>query len=87
MRLNPEHKSKYIHLLAYAASVIETKEDGRRNLNKDELKPTAQAIERAHAVCADNKTSAELLAELSTLYHYLRFVLSYVISLISNVQF
>ncbi|CAG0912356.1 unnamed protein product [Notodromas monacha] len=73
MKINPEHKPKYISLLAYAASVVETRKDGEKSLKQDELKPTSQAIERAHNVCAGNKTSAELLAELSSLYHYLRF--------------
>ena len=40
-KINQEHKSKYIFLLAYASSVIDTwnyKRNTRKNLNKEELK-------------------------------------------------
>jgi len=40
-RINQEHKSKYIYLLAYASSVCDTwnyKKGTRKALNKDELK-------------------------------------------------
>ncbi|XP_047116357.1 negative elongation factor D [Schistocerca piceifrons] len=76
VKLNPEHKPKYIYLLAYAASVCETstrKGQVRKNINKDELKPTIQAIEKVHGICNINKGSTELIAELSTLYQCIRF--------------
>lgn len=43
VKLNPEHKSKYNHLLAYAASVAEVyKKNQRKSMNRDEFKPTMQ---------------------------------------------
>lgn len=69
-KLNPEHKSKYMYLLAYAASVCEGHTPGRPV--KDELKPTMQAIEKVHAVCCSSASSSELIAELPTLYHCIR---------------
>lgn len=47
--INPEHKIKYIYLLAYAFSVCETlpKKGNKCTINnKDELKSTIQAIEK-----------------------------------------
>ncbi|XP_071439767.1 negative elongation factor D [Hetaerina americana] len=87
VKLNPEHKSKYMYLLAYAASVCEAPGNvgkgpkggqGRRGgggtvPSKEELKATAQAIEKVHAVCCSTRGSAELIADLSTLYQCIRF--------------
>ncbi|XP_018795559.1 PREDICTED: negative elongation factor D [Bactrocera latifrons] len=77
VKINPEHKSKYIHLLAYAASVVDTPAKKRpmteRVLNKDELKSTIQAIEKVHAICNVNKGSTELIAELQTLYNCIKY--------------
>lgn len=77
-RIHAEHKQKYIHLLAYAASVYETP-IGRKgsvrktmNVNRDELKQTQNAIERVNAICTEKKGSNELLAELNTLYQCIR---------------
>lgn len=76
MKLNPEHKPKYIYLLAYAASVcdIPAKKGGssRRQLNRDELKPTQQAIEKVHGICNIAKGSTELIAELGSLYQCIK---------------
>src|SRR5688572_10660040 len=48
-KLNPEHKPKYIYLLAYASSVYEMFKKGvRKSVNKDELKATTQAIEKVN---------------------------------------
>ncbi|KAF5276517.1 hypothetical protein FQA39_LY06586 [Lamprigera yunnana] len=75
VKLNPEHKPKYIYLLAYAAGVweIQVKKGQKRCFNKDDLKPTIQAIETVHTVCNINKGSSELMAELANLYQCLRF--------------
>jgi len=70
IKLNPEHKSKYIYLLAYASSVYEV---NKKSLNKDELKMTMQAIEKVHTICSTTKGSSELIAELNTLYHCIRY--------------
>ncbi|XP_017779024.1 PREDICTED: negative elongation factor D [Nicrophorus vespilloides] len=75
VKLNPDHKPKYIYLLAYAASVCEVpaKKGQKRTWNKDELKSTIQAIETVHNICNINKGSSELIADLKTLYQSLRF--------------
>lgn len=87
VKLNPDHKPKYIYLLAYAASVCEilpVKKGGaaagggvtvnkQRSWNKDELKPTIDAIDTVHTICRVNKGSSELMAELGVLYQCLRF--------------
>jgi len=75
-KINQEHKSKYIYLLAYASSVCDNwnfKRGTRKNLNRDELKGTTQAVEKVHSICTSSKGSTELIAELSTLYHCIRF--------------
>ena len=69
-KLNQEHKSKYIFLLAYASSVCDTysvKKGGRKSINKDEVKGTMQALEKVHSICSSTKGNMELLAELDTL--------------------
>lgn len=82
-KIHAEHKHKYIFLLAYAASVYETPVGGKRGssnanraaritTNKDELKSTANAIERVTAICTEAKGSTELLAELNTLYQCIK---------------
>lgn len=74
VKLNPDHKPKYMYLLAYAASVCEyqSKKGQKRTWNKEELKPTISAIETAHSICNTNKGSSELLAEIGTIYQCLR---------------
>ncbi|XP_019612714.1 negative elongation factor C/D isoform X3 [Rhinolophus sinicus] len=74
-RINQDHKHKYIHILAYAASVVETwKKNKRASINKDELKSTSKAVETVHNLCCnENKGASELVAELSTLYQCIRF--------------
>jgi len=75
-KVNQEHKSKYIFLLAYASSVCDTysvKKGGRKTINKDELKGTMQALEKVHSICSSTKGNMELLAELDTLYKCIKF--------------
>ncbi|GLV33783.1 TH1 [Carabus blaptoides fortunei] len=75
VKLNPEHKPKYVYLLAYAASVCESvsKKGQKKTINKEELKPTMQAIETVHSICNVNKGSSELIADIATLYQCMRF--------------
>ncbi|CAH0547280.1 unnamed protein product [Brassicogethes aeneus] len=75
VKLNPDHKPKYIHLLAYAASVSETqpKKGQKRTSNREELQPTIRAIETVNSICNGNKGSSELMADLTTIYQSLRF--------------
>merc|ERR1712203_13462 len=66
-KINQEHKSKYIYLLAYASSVCDNwnfKRGTRKSLNKEELKGTTQAVEKVHSICSASKGSTELIAEL-----------------------
>ncbi|KAL4235100.1 hypothetical protein ACF0H5_006738 [Mactra antiquata] len=73
-RLNPEHKSKYIYLLSYAASVTEVYKKGvRKQIEKKELKPTTQALEKVQTLCAQNKNASELLVDVSTLFQCIKF--------------
>lgn len=73
-KLNPEHKPKYIYLLAYASSVFEVVKKGvRKSINKDELKSTSQAIEKMSAICSEKKGSSEILPELNAIYQCIRF--------------
>ncbi|XP_050295137.1 negative elongation factor D [Anthonomus grandis grandis] len=75
VKLNPDHKPKYIHLLAYAASVSEElpKKGQKRVSNKEELQATIKAIETVHGICNGNKGSSELIADLATIYQSLKF--------------
>lgn len=74
VKINPEHVSKYIYLLAYSASVYETpaKKGAQRKINKDDLKSTIQAIEKVHGTCNANKGSTELIAEINTFYQCIK---------------
>lgn len=75
-KINQEHKSKYIFLLAYASSVCDTwnyKRGARKNLNKEELKGTTQAAEKVHSILSVSKGATDLIAELGTLYQCIRF--------------
>lgn len=73
-RINPDHKPKYVFLLAYASSVAETyKKSQRKGVNKDELKLTVDAVEKVHEICRENKGSSELIADVGTLYRCIRF--------------
>ena len=73
--VNPDHKDKYIYLLAYAASVHEeTGVDGRVPI-KEELSLTQEAIESAHGICSSaNDSHTELLTNMATLFATLRSV-------------
>ncbi|CAB3367523.1 Hypothetical predicted protein [Cloeon dipterum] len=73
VKLNPEHKPKYIYLLAYAVSVTEAGRGRSKPASKDELIPTKQAIEKVHNICSSNPSSTEIIAELSTLYSCIRY--------------
>lgn len=76
VKINPEHKAKYIYLLAYAASVCETPGNKKGQAPKrstTELKSTTQAVEKVHAICNVTKGTSELIADFQTLYNCLRF--------------
>lgn len=72
-RINPDHKHKYVFLLGYAASVVETR--GKNNsikVNRDELNQTLQAIEKVHDLIG-SEGQIQLLSEIGTLYQCIRF--------------
>lgn len=72
-RVNPEHRPKYIYLLAYAVSVVEQMKKGsRRAINKDHLEYTTSALDKTATICQEKKGSIELLCEVNTLYQYLK---------------
>lgn len=75
IKVNPEHKSKYVYLLAYASSVCEVfaKKGNKRTIKNEELKSTMQAIEKVHAICNVNMSSSELIGELQPLYDCIRY--------------
>lgn len=73
-KVNPEHKPKYVYVLSYSASVTETYKKGqRKSIIKDELKPTTQALEKVQSLCAENKNSSELIADVNVLFLNLKF--------------
>lgn len=68
-QVNPERRSKYVYLMAYAVSVTEVWKKGvRKSINKDELKSTMASVEKGTTLCSDNKGSNELLAEMSAIF-------------------
>jgi len=74
-KVNPEHKTKYFYLLAYAASVYELPKKGKKpgQVFKDDLKTTQQGIEKSHKICSVGRSSMELIKEIPTMYNCLRF--------------
>jgi negative elongation factor C/D len=72
---NEEHKSKYLYLLSYANSVAETTKKGlRTSINKEELKATQNFIEKAYQICLENKSSMDLLGDLTELFLCIRCI-------------
>lgn len=68
--INPDHKEKYLYILAYAASVYDQPSGVAY---KEELEGTKKAIESAHAVCSRiNVSYAELQVEIPTLFEYIK---------------
>eukprot|EP00731_Ephydatia_muelleri_P026694 Em0018g794a len=68
--INPDHKEKYLYILAYAVSVY-NQEEGP---NKEELEATKKAIETAHVICSRASDShAELQVEVPTLFDCIRY--------------
>lgn len=74
VKLNPDHKPKYIYLLAYAASVceIQAKKGQKRVITREGLDATIAAVETVHNICNINKGSSELMAELGNIYQCLQ---------------
>ncbi|XP_048576554.1 negative elongation factor D [Nematostella vectensis] len=73
--IHSEHKFKYTYLLAYASCVHEAWQDGKRVLlNRDELKATTQAVEKAHTLCMQDSSGAgHLISEVKVLFQCIRY--------------
>ena len=72
VKLNQEHKPKYIYLLAYAASVSESfRRSQRHSLKQDELKLTIQAIEKV--IASVGKSHAELIGDIPVIYNCIKW--------------
>ena len=68
--INPDHKEKYLYILAYAVSVYDQEEGP----NREELEATKKAIETAHMICSRASDShAELQVEVPTLFDCIRY--------------
>ena len=44
----------------------------RKNIKKEELKPTTQALEKVQALCGENKNASELIVDVSILFQYIK---------------
>ena len=44
----------------------------RKAISRDELKACANALEKAHNLCSENKGSSELVADVGTLFQCLK---------------
>ena len=73
--VNPDHKEKYLYLLAYATSVYESASGSDDSIViKDDLLPTQEAIETACMICsAANDSYTELLTRIGKLFECLRY--------------
>ena len=73
--VNPDHKEKYLYLLAYATSVYESASGSDDPIViKDDLLPTQEAIETACMICsAANDSYTELLTRIGKLFECLRY--------------
>ncbi|CAF1011756.1 unnamed protein product [Brachionus calyciflorus] len=68
-KLNPEHKDKYLYLLAYASSVCEIYNgEERLSIIKNNLDETKILIQTAYTICHENKASSDLLGDLNELF-------------------
>lgn len=66
---NPEHKDKYLFLLAYATTVCEIYSGEERiSILKDNFEITQNSIHNAYNICHENKASSDLLGDLSELF-------------------
>ena len=69
--INPDHKEKYLHILAYAASVYDSPIGAEPQ--REELDSTKKAIESAHMICSRASAShAELQVEIPTLFEVIK---------------
>lgn len=55
-QIPPQHRDKYIYLLAYAVSV---RHDGTGPPDKSQLEPTKRALDASQAICKNNQVTAQ----------------------------
>ena len=85
--VNPEHKEKYVYLLAYATSVYEIMKDFQNVPVKEELAITQEAIVTAHGICSSaNDSHTELLTNMAALFDTLRFIIVLVCECVIKCQ-
>lgn len=66
---NPEHKDKYLFLLAYASCVREIYNGEERiSIIRDYLEETKIQIQNAYTICHENKASSDILGDLNELF-------------------
>ena len=69
--INPDHKDKYLHVLAYAVSVYQDTDASEPCM--DDFQQTKKAIEMAHIICMRASAShAELQVEIPTLFECMK---------------
>ena len=44
----------------------------RKGVNKDELKPTVQALDKTQSLCQHHKGASDLIADIGTLFNCLK---------------
>jgi negative elongation factor C/D len=65
--INPQHKSKYFYVLAYAASVREIGVGENRVVDRSLLSSTIEALEAVQPICQRNSFGSELQAAIPLL--------------------
>ena len=69
--INPDHKDKYLHVLAYAVSVHEKDPESEQSM--EDFHHTKKAVETAHMICSRASGShAELQVEIPTLFECMK---------------
>ena len=69
--INPDHKEKYLHVLAYAVSGHDKPLDSDQSL--EEFQHTKKAVETAHLICSRASVShAELQVEIPTIFECMK---------------
>ncbi|XP_067931897.1 negative elongation factor D-like [Watersipora subatra] len=74
VKINPDYKTKYLHILAYATTVAETYKKGvRKSFNKEDLNTTFAALEKTQKICSENKAGQELVGDLPAIFEGLKY--------------
>ncbi|KAF6020116.1 NELFCD [Bugula neritina] len=94
LKINPEHKEKYLHILAYATTISETYKRGvRKSVNKDDLSSTRKFLKKAQEICSENTGGQELIADIPTLFECLQYpvaakgILTWIKHIVSDTKY